>query len=233
MFQVANSSTWAWDSVNTATTGVTYLDGTSLQGNWATDRVCPTTDTASCANTFKFIGIKTQSGLRTFEDGICGMWSAFSSGGFEDTLYVTSLFQAGAITEPTFSWYMTNTGGQSYIDFGTPDASIIGDGSNIHWVNAIQTSSWWANYVYSMKWGENSSSPGTVVTFTTVSGITDTGSSCIVGPSQYVSPIYNEIIGKISVTVANAGWGHIFWCSDAVNLPKFSIDFGGYWFEIT
>ena len=156
-----------------------------------------------------------------------------NNGGSEDTLYVSWMYSQNVITEPTFSWYMTGTGGTSYIDFGTPDASIIGDGSSIHWVDVTTTSSWWANKVTAMKWGENSSSPNTEVTFPSISAITDTGSSCIVGPSTYLSPIYNEIIGKFTTKIENSGWGHIFWCSDAVNLPKFSLNFGGYWFEIT
>ena len=116
---------------------------------------------ASCAADFKFIGIKSQSGLKDYEDGICGMWSAMNVGGEEDTLYVTWLKKKGAITESTFSWYMTGTSGTSYIDFGTPDASIVGDGTNVHWVETKSNSAWWTNNVTGMKWGDRSSSPGT------------------------------------------------------------------------
>ena len=32
--------------------------------------------------------------------------------------------------------------------------------------------------------------------------------------------------------VEDAGWGHIFWCTEVPNLPPFSLNFGGYWFEV-
>jgi len=83
------------------------------------------------------------------------MWKSES-----DTNYVTWMKKKGAITEATFSWYMTGLSGTSYIDFGTPDPSIVGDGSNVLWIPAKENSSWWSNDVTGMIWGENSATPG-------------------------------------------------------------------------
>lgn len=30
----------------------------------------------------------------------------------------------------------------------------------------------------------------------------------------------------------DSSWGHIFWCTEVPNLPTFSLNFGGYWFEV-
>ena len=137
------------------------------------------------------------------------------------------------MSEATFSWYMVDTSGTSYIDFGTPDASIIGDGSNILWLSVQSSSAWWQNTLTGLKWGENATTPGQTVTFTSLSAITDTGSSCIVGPKDYVDLINNEIISKLSQVSPNDSWVNIFFCSEKSKLPKFSLNFGGYWFEIT
>ena len=158
-FKVApTSSTFQWDAVNTASAGTTYLDGTSLTGNWATDRTCPASDETSCAANFRFIAIKSQSGLKTTEDGICGMWSGQHAS--ENTLYMTQLKAKGAVSEATFSWYMVDKSSTSYIDFGTPDASIIGDGSLVLWIPVQSKSAWWQNTLYGLKWGQNATTPG-------------------------------------------------------------------------
>ena len=69
-------------------------------------------------------------------------------------------------------------------------------------------------------------------TFTPTAAITDTGASCLIGPSEYVDIIYNSILAQTSVNVEDDGWGDIFWCSDIPNLPSFYLNFGGYWFEV-
>ena len=58
--------------------GVSYLDGTALIGNVGTDRVCPINDEASCTDAnFEFIALTEQSGLRSYEDGILGLWYGY------------------------------------------------------------------------------------------------------------------------------------------------------------
>ena len=55
------------------------------------------------------------------------MWSG--ADGSTDGLLVPYLYSQGVISEPSFSFYMTLTDETSYIDFGTPNPAIIGDGS--------------------------------------------------------------------------------------------------------
>ena len=46
------------------------------------------------------------------------------------------MYSDGKILEPSFSFYMTNQSGTSYIDFGTPDENITGANyENVHWVD--------------------------------------------------------------------------------------------------
>ena len=104
-----------------------------MKGEYGYDRVCVSSDVSSCASSFLFLALTEQSGLASYEDGVMGMWRGTSVNARQDH-YVTWLAKSGAISEPTFSFYLTGTADQSYIDFGTPDASIVGDGSQIHWV---------------------------------------------------------------------------------------------------
>lgn len=119
------------------------------------------------------------------------MYSGYESK-VEPKLFVPQLYSQGIISEKTFSFYMTNLSGQSYIDFGTPDASIIGDGSSLFWLDKDQTSQWWSNEVRGMKWGSGDDLYETA--FNPTTAVTDTGTSCIVGPSEYANLIYNHIL---------------------------------------
>ena len=97
---------------------------------------------------------------------------------------------------------MTGLGGTTYIDFGTPDASIVGDGSQILWFNVNQNSYYWTNTVYGLKWGDRSSNPGQEIVYTTpITGLTDTGTSCIIGPKAQIDVIFNEAISKATSLV--------------------------------
>lgn len=210
-----------------------YLDGTFLKGNIAYDRACPASNEASCAADFEFVVILDQSGMKSYEDGIIGLWSGNHSVVADRGLYVPWLATNGAISESVFSWYMTGLSGQSYIDFGTPDASIIGDSSAIHWVSLIGNESHWVNAITGMKWGPGMEDQGTQEhVFNSVKALTDSGSSCIIGPAQYLDVIYNGILGKTSVNVADANWRHLFFCSDIPSLPSFYLNLGGYWFVV-
>lgn len=140
------------------------------------------------------------------------MWASTSM--ILDYMFVPWMKTKGALTEATFSWYMTGLSGTTYIDFGTPDPSIIGDGSNIFWMDINQGSLFWENYVYGFKWGSNSPNEGVATNFPKVKAITDTGSSCLVGPSTEVDVIYNGIINLLKEKNAHDGWGHIFWCTE-------------------
>ena len=210
-----------------------YADKTALKGKWAYDSACLANDAASCASDFHFITITEQAGLQIDEDGILGMWSGFGETGPNHALYVPWLLSKGVIDEATFSWYMTGLSGTTYIDFGAPDASIIGDGTAIQWFDAKSDSVWWTNTISALKWGELADEPDKVVTYTAKDALIDTGTSCLIGPQSEMDDIYNSILGKVSYYVEHPSWKHLFWCTEKANMPKFSLNLGGYWFEMT
>ena len=109
-FDYTRSSTFAFNSPATYDR-VTYMDGTSLYGQHATDKVCPVTDQNSCANNFQFVALSSTSGLRDYEDGIIGMWSGNRSGYDTTEMYMYKMYPDSTITERTFSFYMTGLSG--------------------------------------------------------------------------------------------------------------------------
>ena len=66
-----------------------------------------------------------------------------------------------------------------------------------------------------------------------MNGITDTGSSCIIGPSAEINSIQNRILKQIEASVStDASWDYTFPCSERTNLPSFELLYGGYWFQV-
>ena len=63
-------------------------------------------------------------------------------------------------------------------------------------------------------------------------GITDTGSSCIVGPTEEVLAIIEMLVLHLSYYADHVNWKYMFYCSEIPNLPNLNILFGGYWFEV-
>ena len=108
-FITDDSTTFAWKDPAEYDT-VTYMDGTSLYGQFAYDRVCPTTDTNSCADDFLFVAISSASGLRDYEDGIIGLWSGNYSAANQDEMIMNKMFDDSTIDEKVFSFYLTDLG---------------------------------------------------------------------------------------------------------------------------
>ena len=101
---------------------------------------------------FKWVAIHTANGLRENEDGILGLGESYSESGI---LYVPELYNAGVITEPTFSILLTSdwgTTGTSYIDFGTPDTSVMSDTNDLVYIDSIQHENWWTANVDAWRW---------------------------------------------------------------------------------
>lgn len=142
VFDVNASSSFSWSSP-LESSSTTYMDGTSLTGNFAFDDVCPTSDVDSCAHNFKFVGLTTQNGLSDYEDGIIGLWSGTStwSSVDQDLIYMNALKSSTLIAEKTFSFYLTGTGGSSYLDFGTPNSAVM-NGAPIY-IPLLWTDPWW------------------------------------------------------------------------------------------
>ena len=62
--------------------------------------------------------------------------------------------------------------------------------------------------------------------------LTDTGTSCIIGPSGPVGTIREWILSTSLTVEDNDQWGQLFDCTDVDNMPKFELLYGGYWFEV-
>lgn len=141
----------------------------------------------------------------------------------------------GDIGEETFSFYMTGKDGQSYIDFGPPNASVM-DGSPIY-IDIQDENLWWTEQLVGMRWEASFDADQVEYAITSATNaITDTGSSCIVGPASEVDFIVNTIIGVVNGLVSDltedSGWGYVFTCPNVADLPKFELMYGGYWFEV-
>jgi len=47
------------------------------------------------------------------------------------------------ITEKAFSFYLTDLGSSSYIDFGTPNTAVMSDENDIIWIDIESENIWW------------------------------------------------------------------------------------------
>lgn len=190
-----------------------YLDGTTLQGDVATDRVCPVSDVNSCISKYHFTAIETATGLRDIEDGILGMWSGNEVGlqeKYSRALFVPEMVKDGSITESVFSFHLSGLTGQSYLDFGTPNpAAMKGDPSEIIYIPNQSNQVYWQNEVSGFRFTSNSDNTADQA-FTKADALTDTGASCISGPSSDVEKITDGIwsaIGKFTTVESSSGWG--------------------------
>ena len=119
------------------------------------DTVCLTDDWMSCADDFKWLAIETHVGFSTKFDGVMGMQSG--ADGDTSRLYIPYLFEKDVISENVFSFYLTDTSETSYIDFGTPNTSVMKyheDGEEgIVWLDIVEDDPWWTNYITGFYWG--------------------------------------------------------------------------------
>ena len=87
------------------------------------------------------------------------------------------------------------TTGTTYIDFGTPNTSVMSDPSDIVWIDSTNYGGWWTENVTGWRWTGSSEKK----TIPSLWALTDTGSSCIMGPTATIAEIraaaYNAIQG--------------------------------------
>ena len=232
-FDYSKSSTWSKQSP-TKTKTVTYMDGTSLKGYYGTDRVCPTNVVGSCTNDFKFIAISEATGLKSYEDGIIGLWSGNTNSiSYDKTMmFVPEMVTDSTITDKVFSWYMSGKAGKTYIDFGTPNSSIY-DNAKLIYIPIKDNNYWWTNSITGVRWTKNSANR-VEYKYTSSNALTDTGSSCIIGPAAMVDYFKNTILNTIPKVETHSSWDYQFDCSDAPtsSMPSFELLYGGYWFEV-
>lgn len=97
------------------------------------------TDTgqATLLNSFNFLAIGSQYGIRSTFDGIIGFSRQYYTYGFTSgPLFIEGLKNASKITREQISFYMTDTDSQSYADVGEYDLASMkgGDASKIAWI---------------------------------------------------------------------------------------------------
>ena len=94
--------------------GAEYLDGTTLIGDLATDRVCPSKNESGCSNSQQFVALTKSKGLYDYEAGILGMWSG-NEPGYDNTEMLLPGLCADSLLlkdqECIFSFYLTGTSG--------------------------------------------------------------------------------------------------------------------------
>ena len=171
-----------------------YADGTSISGFWVTDTVCVLDDPNACVKDFAWCAADIADGLREREDGIMGMMYEYSE--HSNALYVPELYAAGTISENVFSFYLTDGGtfdgetDTSYMDFGTPNTSVMSSEEDLIWIENIEYYGWWTEYVSGYRWKDMPDSESYYeVGVTPKPAITDTGTSCIYGPYSAVNPL--------------------------------------------
>ena len=62
--------------------------------------------------------------------------------------------------------------------------------SDILWLNILSNNYWWSQYITGFRWG-NGMGDSTEYKIDTISALTDTGTSCIIGPTGAVASIRN------------------------------------------
>jgi hypothetical protein len=204
-----------------------------MAGNKAFETVCVNSDTSTCVTDYEFLEVNSQSGLQSEYDGYVGMVSGKS--GDTGALLVPTLFEQGVISENKFSFYLTNDydlidcpSCQSYIDFGTPDASIIGV-QTIVWLPVVEDDKWWTNYISGFRWGNDDPN---LYKLETKKVFTDTGTSCLIGPSLELGWVKSNLLNMVSQYYTNGEWGQVFSCSEIATLPSLFFLIGNYWFEV-
>ena len=78
---------------------------------------------------------------------------------------------------------MTDLSGDSYIDFGAYNEAAMSDPADLIWIDIIDNDIWWTEYVTGVRWGPEMNDPVEYAVDST-KGLTDTGSSCIIGPYE-------------------------------------------------
>lgn len=155
------------------------------------------------------------------------MWSGNSSSAIANEMFMTHMGTDSDIAEKTFSFYLTGLSGQSYIDFGTPNSAVMN--GSVTYISILSDNPWWTSDLTGFRFSGESEYAITTGSYS----ITDTGSSCIIGPAAEADRILKLIVTRLPKIYEQDGWGYIFECPANYNdLPKFEFLYGGYWMEV-
>ena len=122
----------------------------SLKGKEYTDTVCILFST--CVEHFEFFLIEEQVGLKEPIDGLMGMARNNKYhllpevGDIVGPLYVEALYENGLIPENKFSFFFTEAGYDSWVDFGEPKLDNVREDASLVDVQLIEEDFFWAGY---------------------------------------------------------------------------------------
>lgn len=106
-----------------------------------TDTVCVLF--SACVKNFKFFLINRQKGISEPVDGILGMsrnkpfYLAPEGGNKSGPLYVEALYNSKVISENKFSFFFTDAGDLSWVDFGEPNLENIRSDATLETIQLI------------------------------------------------------------------------------------------------
>ena len=116
-------------------------------------------------------------------------------------MFMHGLCDRGVISDCVFSFYLTGTYGSSYIDFGTPNPSIVKDSSKLLYLDIIDDDLYWTSKITGFRWGDDWDDKKEYK-IPKANARTDTGTGCIAGPSSSI----DSIMGTILNTSKSAEW---------------------------
>jgi hypothetical protein len=148
-------------------------------------------------------------------------------------LFVEGLLSAGTISENTFSVFLTPKGGQSYIDFGTPQASGMKASDDTRDIY-VENDFFWSAYSQGMAFYDTSMEnsygydQGSMVY-----SIIDTGSSGILLSSDYFDKVIKQIFAKVDNTKFTIKDSIVYSeCISNSVMPSLFFMFNELWVEI-
>lgn len=170
--------------------------------------------------------------MRDNWDGIVGLWSGNVDSYDKSQMLLPSLVKSSTITEAVFSIYMSGTDGETYIDFGKPDTTIMTDPTSIVYLPILSNNSYWSSTIEGFRWGQTMQLEQKEFAVSKANAFVDSGASCIVGPSDAIDYIRETIVGLTSDFQSNSVWKFSFDCKEVAKFPEFELLVGGYWFRV-
>lgn len=162
------------------------------------------------------------------------MWSG--ANGNTNGLLVPYLYNSGIISSNMFSFYLSSTdeANDSFIDFGAPNTAVMSTSmEEVVWLDVLNddgNETWWTNKITGIQWDIKLRQA--IFSLTETKAFTDTGTSCIMGPSLMIKHIKDTIKGELPRYYLDDYWGELFDCDYRKEMPSFWLLFGSYWFEV-
>ena len=96
-----------------------------------------------------------------------------------------------------FSFYLTGHEEESYIDFGPYDEQKITSIEDLVWLDVNPGEKLWSNSVTGLRWSHKSTE---LYKFERTRAFTDTGTSCILGPQDYIEWILETLEDQLKTS---------------------------------